>query len=64
MASAPFSDHRLAALALLNGTCRLTRKEGGFLGNLVVDPTPLSVRQADWLDKLLVRSSLPPMTKP
>jgi hypothetical protein len=59
----PFPDHRLAALALLNGNDRLTRKEGGFLGNLAVDPTPLSAKQADWLGRLLSRADLPSMAE-
>lgn len=55
----PFTDHRQAALALLNGNHRLTRKAGSFLGQLVVDASPLSDAQADWLDKLLDRNGLP-----
>ena len=37
----PFTDARSAALALLNGSDRLTRKAGSFLGQLAVDSTPL-----------------------
>ncbi|ROT96499.1 hypothetical protein EB810_00585 [Altererythrobacter sp. FM1] len=58
-----FSDHRAAALALLNGTSRLSRKAGQFLGQLAVDPTPMSEAQADWLAKLLDRAGLPPMAE-
>ena len=48
----PFTKHSDAALALLNSGERLSRKAGSFLGQLVVDPTPLTDRQADWLDTL------------
>lgn len=63
MTERPFSDHRAAALALLNGTHRLSRKAGQFLGQLTVDTTPMSEAQADWLAKLLDRASLPPMAE-
>lgn len=55
----PFSSHRQAALALLTGDYRLSRKAGQFLGQLAVDPTPMSEAQSDWLTKLLERSGLP-----
>ena len=54
-----FSDHRLAALALLNTGARLTRKAGQFLGQLAVDPTPITEIQSQWLAKLLERNELP-----
>ena len=59
--SAPFTDHRSAALALLNGLSRLSRKAGSFCGQLAVDPTPMSSAQRDWLDTLLERAELPPL---
>ena len=59
--SAPFTKQREAALALLNGDSRLSRKAGSFLGQLAVDPTPLSDKQADWLATLLDRAGLPPL---
>jgi hypothetical protein len=52
--------HRRAALALLTANPGLSRKAGQFLGQLAVDPTPLSEKQADWLAKLLDRADLPP----
>jgi hypothetical protein len=57
------SNHRKAALALLNSDAKLSRKEGGFLGQIAVDPSPLSAKQAEWLAKLLERAGLPPMAK-
>jgi hypothetical protein len=60
MPEQPFSDHRKAALALLNGKHRLSRKAGQFLGQLAVDPATMSERQAAWLAKLLDRAGLPP----
>lgn len=63
MTGRPFSDHRAAALALLNGNHRLSRKAGQFLGQLAVDPVPMSEAQADWLAKLLNRAALPPLAE-
>ena len=62
MTAKPFADHRAAALALLNSDNRLTRKAGSFLGQLAVDPSPLSQSQLDWLAKLLLRAKLAPLT--
>lgn len=61
MTDRPFPDHRQAALALLNGNDRLSRKAGQFLGQIAVDPAPLSEPQADWLAKLLAKHGLPPL---
>ena len=63
MTEGRFPNHRAAALALLNGNHRLTRKAGQFLGQLAVDSTPMSKNQADWLGKLLDRAELPPVTE-
>ena len=63
MTERSFPDHRAAALALLNGNHRLSRKAGQFLGQLVVDPSPMSEAQADWLAKLLIKAGLPPMAE-
>ena len=57
----PFSDHRAAALALLNGTSRLTRNAGRFLGQIAVVSSPLSDGQTNWLAKLLDNAGLPPL---
>ena len=61
MTDPTFPDHRQAALALLNGSYRLSRKAGQFMGQLAVDPSPMSEAQADWLAKLLAKHGLPPM---
>jgi hypothetical protein len=58
-----FPDHRQAALTLLNGNHRLTLKAGRFLGQLAVDPSPMSAAQAEWLAKLLDRAELPPLAE-
>lgn len=63
MAEHPFRNHRTAALALLNGDTRLTSKAGQFLGQLAVNPSPLSKAQAGWLAMLLDRASLPPLVE-
>ena len=63
MTERPFPDHRAAALALLNGTSRLSRKAGQFLGQLAVDPAPMSERQESWLATLLDRAGLPQLAK-
>ena len=60
---AQFPDHRQAALALLNGNHRLSRKAGSFLGQCAVDPTPMTNAQADWLGKLLDKNGLPPLAR-
>lgn len=57
----PFPNNRAAALSLLNGDNRLTRKAGQFLGQVAADPAPLTPSQADWLHKLLDRAGLPPV---
>lgn len=55
----PFTNHRDAALALLNSDARLTRKAGSFLGQLAVDPTPMTPAQSEWITTLLERAGLP-----
>ncbi len=60
-AAEPFTDQRAAALALLNQGGRLTRKAGSFLGQLAVDPTPMTEAQEAWLTGLLEKAGLPPL---
>ncbi len=57
----PFATHRDAALALLDLGQGLSRQAGSFLGQLAVDPLPMSDKQGAWLAKLLVRGDLPPL---
>ncbi|MBO6825359.1 MAG: hypothetical protein JJ879_04100 [Sneathiella sp.] len=54
-----FSDHRQAALALLNSDEPLTRKAGQFLGQLTVDSASMTPAQTDWLEKLLEKAGFP-----
>ena len=61
MTDRTFASHREAALALLNGAYRLSRKAGQFLGQLAVDPSPMSEAQISSLAKLLARAGLPPL---
>jgi hypothetical protein len=63
-AEQPFHTHREAALALLTGRNKLSRKAGQFLGQLAVDPSPMSKAQEEWMAKLLERAGLPPLAKP
>ena len=63
MTKAPYAVHRQAALALLNGSYRLSRKAGGFLGQLAVDPSPISKAQTNWLAILLDKAGLPPLAE-
>lgn len=58
-----FDDPRQAALALLIGNHRLTRKAGQFLGQLAVDSSPMSEAQTDWLAKLLDKHGLPSLAR-
>ena len=59
----PFSHHRQAALQLLSGDHRLTRKAGQFLGQLAVDPSPMTEAQTAWLAQLLERNGLPSLAE-
>lgn len=63
MMNKAFTSQRQAALALLTGNSRLSRKAGQFLGQIAVDPSPMSAAQADWLAKLLDRADLPQLTE-
>ncbi len=57
----PFVTPRDAALAALQSGTRMSRKAGSFLGQLVVDDTPMTPKQADWLATILDRADLPPL---
>jgi len=60
----PFSHRRnLARRLLCDDGQNLTRKAGSFLGQLIVDPAPLTPAQADWFATLLERGGLSPETQ-
>ena len=63
MTERPFPNHRQAALALLTGNHRLSRKAGQFLGQIAVDSSALSKDQTAWLAKLLDRAGLAPLAE-
>ena len=62
MIDKPYSNHRQAALALLNHRQNLSHKEAGFCGHVCVTQA-LSVRQSDWLTKLLIRHGMSAFAK-
>ena len=62
MTNNPYPHHRLAALELLQACPDLPHKTAGFLGHVCV-ASELSVRQRDWLLKLLERNDLPSLAK-
>lgn len=51
-------QRRELALAILINGERLTRKAGSFLGQLIVDPTPMSQAQQEWFSTLQERAGL------
>jgi len=53
-----FERRRELALAILTIGERLTRKSGSFLGQLIVDPTPMTTAQQDWFTVLAERAGL------
>ncbi len=57
--TAPFTDHRQAAMAILTSGAELRRNEGQFLGGIAFDANPLSRKQIDWLLILLDKHDLP-----
>jgi hypothetical protein len=54
----PFETRRAVALEILSSDARLTRKAGSFLGQLAVDPVPMSPPQEEWFGKLAQRAGL------
>ncbi len=54
-----FQARRGAAMLLLTSGTGLTRRAGSFLGQCIVDPTPLTEAQTEWLGKLLDRAGYP-----
>ena len=53
-----YETRRKMSLAILTKGERLTRRSGSFLGQLVVDPTPMTEAQADWFEQLAERAGL------
>lgn len=54
------SDHAMALLqAHREGRITLNRRAGSFVGECVVDPKPLTERQAKWFRALVVQAGLP-----
>lgn len=58
--TAPFTDHRSAAMALLTSGAALKPREGQFLGGISFDANPLTEKQAHWLEILLEKNGFPP----
>jgi hypothetical protein len=58
--SMPFTNHKQAALALLDQCQNLSHKEAGFLGNICILTVP-TIPQRNWLAKLLERHGFPPL---
>jgi hypothetical protein len=57
--SAPFGDHREAAMAVITSGAQLRPKEGQFLGGMAFDLNPPTEKQLNWLLILLDRHGLP-----
>jgi hypothetical protein len=53
-----FEQRRALALEIMGKTEKGTRKAGSFLGGLVFDHTPLTDKQADWLEILAARAGV------
>ncbi len=53
-----FAERKAAALQVLSTCSQINRKSGGFLGNLVADPTPLSEKQLRWMIQLCQRAGV------
>ncbi|WP_072384072.1 hypothetical protein [Novosphingobium sp. NDB2Meth1] len=54
-----FEKRRELALSILTKGERTSRRAGSFLGQLIVDPTPMTEAQAKWFDQLVERAGLP-----
>ena len=61
MSERPFTDHRVAAMAVLTSGAALRPREGQFLGGLAFDSNPLTDKQSNWLRILLEKNCLPEM---
>jgi len=54
----PFEARKRVALELLQHSENLTRKAGSFLGQITVDPTPMTHAQAEWFTTLAERAGV------
>jgi hypothetical protein len=61
--SAPFTDHRPAAMAVLTSGAAPLPREGQFLGGLAFDANPPTPKQIDWLVTLLEKHGLPALER-
>ncbi|AOL24493.1 hypothetical protein Ga0102493_11352 [Erythrobacter litoralis] len=52
----PFNNPREAALALLIGSDRWSRKAAGFLGHMAVIKRQLTAREKAWLEDMLLKA--------
>jgi hypothetical protein len=58
----PYTDHKPAALAVLNHPqALLNYRSGQFLGGIAFSDRPLSDKQLSWLSTLLTKHGLPPL---
>lgn len=53
-----FEQRRKAAIAILVNGERLSRKAGSLLGQIAVDPTPLTEKQDSWFRILAERAGI------
>lgn len=58
--SAPFINHRDAALAILASGTEIGWRAGQFCGGIMFNEV-LTERQAKWLAALLIKADLPPL---
>ena len=59
----PFTDKRIAAMAVLTSGANLRPREGQFLGGIAFDLNPLTEKQAEWLRVLLEKHGLPALVE-
>ena len=53
-----YEQRRAIALQILTSSVPLTRKGGSFLGQCVVDASPLSERQHEWFGQLALKAGI------
>lgn len=52
------NDNSAIALRILTSAIPLSRKAGSFLGQIVVDDTPLTPKQAAWFEQLAAKAGI------